>query len=139
MPDSIWLGIIYLKEEGGYSLVLRALNHYKKRLATIGSSPELSEAPMFVQIIKQEAIKTIPKINFLMNQVTEGLKKPELLVKLEAEIPMLTKAMNSYHSDLTKSLNNSHRYYSELIPNPQDLKDDLTQTKTGLFKIQEFS
>ena len=61
MTEKTWLGGIYLKEEGGYEIILRALNHYKKRLRTISSSPELSEAPMFVQVVEQEAMKTFPK------------------------------------------------------------------------------
>ncbi len=32
---------VYLKDEGGYEIVLKSLNHYKKRLRTIGNSPEL--------------------------------------------------------------------------------------------------
>ena len=32
MSEKLWIGGIYLKEEGGYQIILRSLNHYKKRL-----------------------------------------------------------------------------------------------------------
>ena len=51
MSDKIWLGAIYLKEEGGYEIILRSLVHYKKRLMTIGKSPEIKDsAGMFGEI-----------------------------------------------------------------------------------------
>ena len=30
MPEKIWLGGIYLREEGGYKIILKSLIHYKK-------------------------------------------------------------------------------------------------------------
>lgn len=138
MPGSIWLGPIYLKEEGGYDLVFRALCHYKKRLSSIESSPELSDAPIFVQIIKQEATKTLPKISFIINQITEGLQKPALLKNLQGEIPTIQKALESYGSDLKKALDSKHKYYESLIPNSGSHVKDLTQIKTALKKINEF-
>ena len=44
MADKVWLGGIFLKDEGGYEIILKSFAHYKKRLQTIGSSPELKEA-----------------------------------------------------------------------------------------------
>ena len=41
---SVWMGGIFLKDEGGYEIVLKSLVHYKKRLQTIHASPELKEA-----------------------------------------------------------------------------------------------
>ena len=40
MSKKLWLGGIYLKEEGGYEIILVSLIHYKKRLQTIHESPE---------------------------------------------------------------------------------------------------
>ena len=66
MVDRIWLGGIFLKNEGGYEIVLKSLAHYKKRLQTIGNSPELKEAAaMFAPVLQQQAVKTIPKICLL--------------------------------------------------------------------------
>ena len=41
MTNKIWLGGIYLKDEGGYEIILKSLNHYKNRLKTLSESPEL--------------------------------------------------------------------------------------------------
>ena len=58
MSEKIWLGGIYLKEEGGYDIILRSLNHYKKRLMTVDKSPEIKDsAAMFGGILKQAAMK----------------------------------------------------------------------------------
>ena len=35
MSDKLWMGSIYVKEEGGYEIILKSLTHYKKRLQTI--------------------------------------------------------------------------------------------------------
>ena len=56
MSEKLWLGGIYLKEEGGYEIILRSLNHYKKRLQTIGASPELKEAAaMFAPLLQSHS------------------------------------------------------------------------------------
>jgi len=41
MSENAWIGAIYLKDEGGYEIVLKSLRHYKNRLKTISNSPEL--------------------------------------------------------------------------------------------------
>jgi len=43
MSEKSWTGGIYLKEEGGYEILLKSLTHYEKRLKTIHLSPELKE------------------------------------------------------------------------------------------------
>ncbi|MDE0267409.1 MAG: hypothetical protein OXK17_10450 [Thaumarchaeota archaeon] len=64
MADRIWLGGIYLKEEGGYKIILKSLNHYKRRLSTLSESPELKGAAgMFASVLQQQAAKTIPEID----------------------------------------------------------------------------
>ena len=57
---AVWIGGIFLKDEGGYEIVLRSLAHYKKRLRTISESPELKEAAaMFAPILVSQAQKKI--------------------------------------------------------------------------------
>ena len=139
MSGSIWLGSIFLKEDGGYEVVLRALHHYKKRLSKINSSPELSEAPMFIQIVQQEAAKTIPEIASIINEVNEALKNPELLPNLQKYVPTIIKALNSFESDLHKALEHKHQYYLELIPEPEKEKALSAKIKIAINKINEFS
>ena len=93
MSQKIWLGGIYLRDEGGYELVLRSLKHYKKRLKNIRKSPEIKDAPMFATIIEQEAIKTFQGADSLILKINEALLKPEMLQTLEPELPVMQKAM----------------------------------------------
>ena len=60
----VWMGGIFLKDEGGYEIVLKSLVHYKKRLQTIHASPELKEAAaMFAPVLQSQAQKRIPMID----------------------------------------------------------------------------
>ena len=79
MSEKSWIGGIYLKEEGGYQIILKSLVHYKKRLQTIHASPELKEAAaMFAPVLQSQAKKRIPIIE-------------EVKEKMEPETPMSTK------------------------------------------------
>ncbi len=139
MTESVWLGAIFLKEEGGYQIVLRALNHYKKRLRTINSSPELSEAPMFVQVVQQEAMKTAPQIQNIIEQINEGLDDINSLNQLQNNVTFIEKSLNSYKSDLQKALSETHHYYVQLIPESKNYESDLALIENALQKIVQFS
>jgi len=137
MSQKIWLGGIYLKEEGGYELVLRALHHYKKRLRNIRKSPEIKDAPMFAQIIEQEAMKAYPLVGGLITKLSDGLQNPEILKSLESDIPLFEKALNCYQSDIQKTDTDS--FYSELIPDKNLALSDYNIIKSALEKIAQFS
>ena len=86
MSDKIWLGSIYLKDEGGYEIILKSLEHYKKRLKTLGSSPELKDSSaMFGSLLQQEAMKTIPKIDEMAKKVKDSLSDITLLNSLSED------------------------------------------------------
>jgi hypothetical protein len=138
MSQKVWLGGIHLKEEGGYEVILRALSHYKKRLKLIGRSPELKDASMFAQIVLQEANKTGPLIEPLINKVKSALQNPESLNDLQNEIPLFEKALNCYYSDINKAKSNADKFYTELIPDIQMATSDLEKIKTALSKITQF-
>ena len=62
MAEKMWLGGIYFKDEGGYEIVLKSLNHYKNRLKTLNDSPELKEAAaMFAPRFESTGKKNSPK------------------------------------------------------------------------------
>ena len=72
---AVWLGGIFLKNEGGYEIVLRSLAHYKKRLRSIGESPELKEVAAGyecgISIDKFQDIKLGDIIEpFIMEEIT---------------------------------------------------------------------
>ncbi len=126
MAEPIWLGGIFLKYEGGYEIVIKALNHYRKRLRSFSGSPELQgSAAMFASLLNQEAGKTIPKIDETITKihhVLRGQEQPESLLK---DIEFLEKALACYQSDIQKAQDTGDRYFLKLVKDIQSAKRDL--------------
>ena len=125
---AVWLGSIYIKDEGGYEIVLRALRHYAMRLATIGSSPEISgggaASGAFAQIISHEASRTGPRVVGLAGRLPALLAEPGGAARLEAEVPLIKRALESYRADLAKAADPSaDEYYRRLIARAPPLPD----------------
>ncbi|MBI5859383.1 MAG: hypothetical protein HZB73_01345 [Nitrosarchaeum sp.] len=140
MSEKIWLGVIYLKDEGGYELVLKSLAHYKKRLTTIGNSPELKDSSaMFASLLQQEAMKTIPKIDEMIKKIQNGLSDAKLLNSLSDDSAFLVKALLCYEADIKKAQDTGHEYFLKLVGNLPLIKDDLEAIKHALNKISQFS
>lgn len=140
MAEKIWLGGIYLKDEGGYEIILKSLNHYKKRLKTIGNSPELKDsAAMFASILQQEATRIIPKIDEIAKRIQEGLSDNKSLNSLSEDSPFLTKALLCYEADIKKAQDTGHEYFLKLVGNLPLVKNDLAIIKNALNKINQFS
>ena len=135
----VWLGSIFLKDEDGYKIILRSLEHYKKRLRTIGSSPELTNAGMFSSIIQQEAMKAYPKVEALITKIPQYLENSEQLNTLENEIPLLEKSLESYKSDLDKAKNSDFDYYKKLVDVNQVPEDEMTTINHAIEKITTYS
>lgn len=140
MSEKIWLGEIYLKDEGGHEIILKSLDHYKKRLKTIGNSPELKDsAAMFASILQQEAIKTIPKIDEIIKKIQEGLSDNKPLNSLSDDLPFLRKALLCYEADIKKAQDTGHEYFLKLVGNLPSIKNDLAIIKEALDEINQFS
>ena len=139
MSNKVWLGAIYLKDEGGYEIILRALTHYKKRLITVDKSPEIKDsAAMFGGILRQAAIKTVPIINEIIQKIQDGLSETQLLKTLNQNIPFIQKALMSYETDITKAQDTGHEYYLNLIGDLPSVKNDLELIKIAQSKITQF-
>ena len=139
MTERIWLGGIYLKDEGGYEIILRALIHYKKRLVTIEKSPEIKDAAaMFGGVLKQAAVKVLPKIDEITKQIQQSLPEPQLISTLNENIPIIEKALLSYESDIQKAQNTGNEYYLSLIGDLSAVKNDLDLIKIAKSKINQF-
>lgn len=139
MSEKIELGV-YLIDEGGYEIVLKSLNHYKKRLRTIGNSPELKDSSaMFGTILHQEAMKTIPKIDEMVKKIQDGLSDIKLLNSLSEDAPFLLKALLCYESDIKKAQDTGHEYFLKLVVDLPLVKNDLELIKKASDKIREFS
>ena len=139
MSEKAWVGGIYLKDEGGYEIILRSLIHYKKRLMTVHKSPEIKDsAAMFGEILKQAARKELPKIDEITQQIQQSLHNERLLNTLKENIPFLEKALSSYESDIQKSQSTGHEYYLNLIRESPNAKNDLSLVKIAKLKINQF-
>jgi hypothetical protein len=140
MTGKIWLGGIYLKDEGGYEIILKSLNHYKNRLKTLDESPELKESgAMFGSILNQQARKTVPKINEVIEKIQTGLRDVQILKELEEEKQFLEKALSCYESDINKAEDTGNEYFVKLVGDMVQGRKDLETIKTALNKINNFS
>ena len=113
MVDKIWLGGIFLKNEGGYEIVLKSLGHYKKRLQTIGNSPELKEAAaMFAPVLQQQAVKIVPQIDATVSKIQDALSDSIPVDSLADDVPLIQKALECYQSDIEKAETTGHESVS---------------------------
>jgi hypothetical protein len=140
MTEKIWLGGIYVKDEGGYEIILKSLNHYKTRLKTLNDSPELKEsAAMFASVLNQQARKIVPKINEVIEKIYSSLNNIEDMNALEEEKRFLEKALSCYESDIHKAEDTGHEYFVKLVGDMEQGRKDLKTIKTALEKINYFS
>lgn len=140
MSEKIWMGAIYLKDEGGYEIVLKSLRHYKNRLKTFGNSPEMKEAgAMFAPVLNQQAMKVIPKIDETILKIQENIGDIQLTSKLSEDVSFLEKALECYESDIHKAQDTGHEYFVKLVGNMEDAKNDLKIIKIALGKIKSYS
>lgn len=139
MSNKIWLGGIYLKDEGGYEILLRSLIHYKKRLMVVDKSPEIKDsAAMFGEILRSAAKKTIPEIDEITQKIKQSLPELHQINDLSEKTPILEKALLSYESDIQKAQNSGHEYYLSLVGDLQKAEDDLKMIKVAKLKIKQF-
>ena len=140
MPEKIWLGAIYLKDEGGYEIILKSLKHYRNRLRTMNDSPELKNAAaMFASVLNQQAEKTIPDIDKVIQKIQNNLTDVKLVNSLIEDIPFLEKALSCYQSDIDKAENTGHEYFVKLVGNMQKARKDKESIKIALRKIKQYS
>lgn len=140
MSEKIWLGGIYIKEEGGYEIILKSLNHYKNRLKTLNDSPELKDsAAMFASVLNQQARKTVPKINEVIVKIHEGLEDIQVMNDLQEEKQFLEKALTCYESDIHKAEDTGHEYFLNLVGDMLQAGEDLRTITIALEKIGNFS
>jgi len=140
MSEKIWIGAIYLKDEGGYEIVLKSLRHYKNRLRTIGNSPELKEAgAMFAPVLNQQAMKTVPKIDEVIQKIQDNIGDIRSVSKLSQDVPFLEKALTCYEADIHRAQDIEHEYFVKLVGNMNEAKNDLKTIKIALEKIKQYS
>ena len=140
MTDKVWMGAIFLKDEGGYEILLKSLSHYRKRLRTIANSPELKDsAAMFASVLNQQAMKTIPKIDQVIEKIQNSINNIQAVKSLSDEIPFFEKALMCYESDINKAQDTGHEYFVKLVGDMAEAQKDLEIIKTAITKIKEYS
>lgn len=139
MPEKIWLGGIYFKDEGGYEIILKSLSHYKNRLKTLSNSPELKEsAAMFASVLNQQARKIVPEINETIKKIQNSLNGNQSVNNLEEDIPFLKKALECYQSDIHKAEDTGNEYFVKLVGDMEQARNDLEIIKNALKKIGQY-
>ena len=140
MADKVWLGGIFLKNEGGYEIVLKSFAHYKKRLQTIGSSPELKEAAaMFAPVLQQQAVKIVPQIDVTVSKIQDALSDSIPVDSLADDVPLMQKALECYQSDIEKAETTGHDYFQKLLGDITRAKQDSTIIAQAIDKIKQVS
>ncbi len=140
MSEKIWLGGIYLKEEGGYKIILKSLTHYKKRLQTIHSSPEVKQAAaMFAPVLQSQAKKRIPMIESTKENIEKFLLDSKATEELEQNLEIIQKALECRKSDIEKAESTSEDYFIKLIKDVEESKKDLPDIENALLKIKSYS
>ena len=137
---AVWLGGIFLKNEGGYEIVLRSLAHYKKRLRSIGESPELKEAAaMFAPILQSQAQKRYPMVIEAQKKIEQVLQDSIPAQALEENLDTLEKALECRQSDIIKAQDTGREYFMKLLGDLQEAQKDLEPIKDALVKIKQYS
>ena len=140
MADKIWLGGIFLKDEGGYEIILKSFAHYKKRLQTIGSSPELKEAAaMFAPVLQQQAVKIVPQIDVTVSKIQDALSDSIHVDSLADDVSLMQKALECYQSDIEKAETTGHEYFQKLLGDITRAKQDSTIIAQAIDKIKQVS
>lgn len=140
MTEKIWLGGLYIKEEGGYEIILKSLNHYKNRLKTLNDSPELKDsAAMFASVLNQQARKTVPKINEVIEKIIDNLENNKNTDEIFEEKSFLEKALSCYEADIHKAEDTGYEYFVKLVGDMSQARKDLSTIKIALDKINNFS
>ena len=130
------MGGIFLKNEGGYEIVLKSLDHYKKRLQTIHQSPELQEAAaMFAPILQSQAQKRLPMVDQAKQKIEQVLHDSIPANSLEEDLEILEKALECRKSDIEKAQDTGKEYFMKLLGDLQEARKDLESLKNALKKI----
>jgi len=94
---------------------------------------------MFAPILYQQAIKTIPKIDEVIQKVQNNLGDIQSVNKLSEDVPFLEKALLCYEADIHKAQDTGHVYFVKLVGDMIVAKNDLETIEIALDKIKQFS
>ena len=105
----------------------------------MGDSPELKDAAaMFASVLQQEAMKTYPKINQVIEKIRNCLANKEPINELQEDLPMIEKALACYEADIIKAEDLGHKYFLNLVGNLQEARSKIENIREAQKKIYEF-
>lgn len=134
MNESSWHGKNYIMQNGNKVLV-RALEHYKNKLAKIGSDPQVKDmGGAFAMLLGQEAKNTLTKVTPIIEKIKT--KNPAQIESLKSDVEILQKALNCYQADILKIVDTMESRYAQLFDEPKNLKEDLPLVKEALERLQ---
>ena len=109
-----WRGAEYLVSGDGYRIVLESLEHYTKRLRSMGDDPQLGGAGMFAMTIQQAAAKRSPIANRTLKDVREFLAGARKAASLSDDVPTMVSALECYEADIRRALGGSE-YHVKMV------------------------
>lgn len=112
MPEKNWLGALYLCG-GGCGIVLRSLSHYRRRMLTMGRSPEMEGVPAFAPLLKAQAAKAVPGIDAATGRVVEFVAGRASAPLDDAKL--IDKALACHAADIRKAQKDGGGYFAELV------------------------
>jgi len=139
MPEKTWVGSIFIKDEGGFDIIMRALNHYNRRLHRISESPEIADAgAMFGSILQSESARTAPRLKPVADRLRAGLADASSLAALEDDVEIMERAMICYKSDAQKAADNVHEYYAKLVEGNEHYRGDIGALDGCIRKLKRY-
>jgi len=103
------------------------------------NSPELKSAGSFAPLLSQQARKTIPKIDEVIQKIQDNLGDVNSASKLSEDVPFLEKALSCYEADIHKAEDTGHEYFVKLVGDMKEARADLETIKIALDKIKQYS
>ena len=94
---------------------------------------------MFAPILNQQAMKTVPKIDEVIQKIQDNIGDIRSVSKLSQDVPFLEKALACYEADIHKAEDTGHEYYLKLVGDMVKARDDLEAIKIALDKIKQYS
>ena len=137
--DKTWIGSIFIRDEGGFEIIMRALNHYNRRLHRITRTPEIADAGATLgSILQSESIRTASRLKPIANRLREGLADPAVLATLHDDMETVKKAMLCYKADCQKAADGIS-YYTDMLKDNTHVQEDMAVVDAAIGRLEEYS
>lgn len=138
MSEKVWLGPVFIKGEG-FEIIMRALNHYNKRLHRIAQSPEIADAgAMFGSVLEAESKRVAPTLRPIAEKLRAGLVDTSQMTELRKDVPLIQKALTCYKSDIKKAQGSTGGYYYDMVAGNTHIQSDLGLIDQSIKKLEQY-